>query len=102
MKADSSSSKKVGSTVILDAAVMRLNKLNVTRRSSTLYSKTCVMLTQCWFNVGQPSDMPVQYQTNTGSMSRICWVIPLIDQSRPCERYGLVNTCDVLHDKSHA
>ena len=28
---------------------------------------------------------------HTGSMSRICWVIPLIDQNRPCERYDLVN-----------
>ena len=61
MKVDSSASEKVGSTVILDVSVMRLNKLNVTWSSSILYYKTCVMLTQCWFNVGQPSDMLVQY-----------------------------------------
>ena len=37
------------------------------------------------FNVGQPSDMSAQNYPNTGSMSHICWVIPLIDQSRPRE-----------------
>ena len=56
MKADSSAGKKLCLTVILDASLMLLNKLNVTGSSSTLL--LCVMLTQCWFNVGQPSDIP--------------------------------------------
>ena len=34
-------------------------------------------------------------------MSRICWVIFLIEQSKPCERYGIF-TVAYKHDKSHA
>ena len=41
-----------------DVSVMSLNKLNVTASSST---KNVVMLTQCWFIVGQSSDMPAQH-----------------------------------------
>ena len=59
MKEDSSAVKyNLCLTLILDASVMSLNKLNVTESSSTLHY---VMLTKCWLNVGQPSDMHVQH-----------------------------------------
>ena len=75
MKADSSAGKKV----VFNGDFWRKNKLNMPGSSSTLYYDVWCW-PKCWLNVGQPPAMPAQHWTNTGSMSPICRVIPLIDQ----------------------
>ena len=100
MKADSSAGKKVvfNSDSWRFCDVAKQAKYDWEQFNNALWR---VMLTQCWFNVGQRSDISVQPWTNTGSMSRICGVIPLIDQSRPCERYGLVNVAYYMINHTH-